>query len=438
MIRRFIDHRWFWIGMIAIALAATVLPSAWRAFHAHSNDFIHYWNAALALRNGEDIYTSGEHRYVYPPLLAFLLQPLTFIPSRVAVVVWIFLSGLLILVAVLIASRETVRRLQLDSSNCLAIAAVAMVLAFDKIRSLLSLGQSDALTLVGFACALRWMNRRPLIAGIAVGGSANVKYISLIFVPYFLVKRNYRAALSAILSFVGFLFLPAVQIGFQRAAEYAKAAFGGVANMFGAGVVEHGANVIDIAWNRSISIPSTIVRLTRGFGLSDTVAGLTIILLFLATIGALIWLGRSQGAPMFQRGKREESGRATVLPEWLILIVLALVFSPQTTLRHMVLMVLAFVVAVGVLLTLAERRAKVVVICAIGIMVAALTLPPYGMGMNQAVWTWRAIGGASWCALVFLFATVWNAKPVGRNSVETNGAVVAPLKDGSTESRPTG
>src|SRR3954452_14866169 len=106
MIRRFvqrlIDSRWFWPAAIALVLFATVFPATVRAWHGHSNDFTHYWNAAVAMRNGQDIYTSGEHRYVYPPLLAFLFEPLTFVSQRIATAIWICLSGFATLTAVLI------------------------------------------------------------------------------------------------------------------------------------------------------------------------------------------------------------------------------------------------------------------------------------------------------------------------------------------------
>jgi len=72
----------------------------------------------------------------------------------------------------------------------------------DKIRGTFALGQTDCLMLLGFACVLRWMERKPLLAGLAVGASANVKYLTLICVPYFLVKRNFKAAFAAILAFL--------------------------------------------------------------------------------------------------------------------------------------------------------------------------------------------------------------------------------------------
>jgi hypothetical protein len=72
----------------------------------------------------------------------------------------------------------------------------------------------------------------------------------------------------------------------------------------------------------------------------------------------------------------------------------------------MVLMSLVYVVAIAVLLAHGETRSRATLIGAIALMVGALTLP-FGNSANQAVWTWREIGGASWCAIVFMLTLVW-------------------------------
>src|SRR5689334_3909941 len=82
--RRLLHNQWFWRGVIIVVLAATIIPASSRAWRQRDMDFADYWNAAHAMREGTNIYTSGQHGYIYPPLLAFVLQPLTFIPERVA------------------------------------------------------------------------------------------------------------------------------------------------------------------------------------------------------------------------------------------------------------------------------------------------------------------------------------------------------------------
>ena len=41
------------------------------------SDFVHFYRAASAMSKGEDIYAASQGHYIYPPLLAFIFQPLT-------------------------------------------------------------------------------------------------------------------------------------------------------------------------------------------------------------------------------------------------------------------------------------------------------------------------------------------------------------------------
>jgi hypothetical protein len=107
--------------------------------------------------------------------------------------------------------------------------------------------------------------------------------------------------------------------------------------------------------------------------------------------------------------------------DWATLILLALLFSPQTTVRHFVLITAVYPVAIAVLLLLKQRRDQIVLVCAIALTVAGLTLP-FGTRTSQAVWRWREIGGPSWCALIFLFVLNW----VGRKPLTHEGQLAAP------------
>jgi hypothetical protein len=337
-------------------------------------------------------------------------------PERTAAIIWIGINSVLVLTAVLIAAKEVVARWPIENTPAasLSIAGVALILNIDKVRSLLNLGQSDGLMLLAFACVLSWMERKPIWAGVAVGLSANIKYLSLIFVPYFLIKRNYRAVVAAVVSFGTFMLLPAVEVGFTRGAEYISVATSGLGKMMGIKSSLAAADIFDVEWNRSVSITSTMFRLSRSHGWSDVVAVVGALLLFTAVIAIIVLICRACGVAIFRPTNNEKSkSNAVAILEWVVLIFVALAFSPQTTSRHMVLMTLVYVVGVALLLIQSERTPRVLLICATALMVGALTLPPYGIGVDQVVWTWRKIGGASWCALIFVLALVW----VGRRTI---------------------
>ncbi len=383
-------------------LLAVAGPVLVRDEKTGTEDFGHFYHAATAMCDGRDIYAATGGHYIYPPLLAFVLQPLTAVPENTAVIIWLVASAIAVLCAAVIAAKEIAAH-WLTRDGVLAphlpwaIAAAATLLTTDKLHKMFGLGQSDAFVLLGFALVLRWMNRRSWLAGAIVGAVANIKYLSVIFVPYFLVKRNYRAAFGAVISFVFLLALPALQVGARRGLDYATAAFGGLGHMIGLGSV-HRLKILDVTWDRSLSITSTLFRATRACGLPDFAAAIILFLIFAAILFVLIFLARKNGVRLFGA----EFGRVVSL-EFAALIFFAVAFSPQTTARHMVLTLLINAVAIAVFLALKNRTAKILLACAIGLTTASLSLPAGG----HALVVWRKVGGASWCALFLAMVIVW-------------------------------
>jgi hypothetical protein len=399
---------------IALLLLAIATPLLVRDAKTGTEDFGHFYRAADAMRHGQDIYAATGGHYIYPPLLAFLLQPLTFLSENIAIVVWLVLSALAVFGAAAVAAKETTRR-WLGGDNALpphlpwTIAAAATFLATDKLHKMFGLGQSDALVLLGFASVLRLMNRRPWIAGAIVGAVANVKWLSVIFVPYLVVKRNYRAAIGAALSFAFFLLLPALQVGLVRGLGYASAAFAGLGHMFGIGPKQH-LKILEVTWDRSVSITSAVFRFTRSAQIPDAAAVAALLLILGTFLGAIILIARRHRVSLFSADKNlpaSERARTETL-EWAVLISVAIAFSPQTTARHMVLTLLIYTVAIPIFLALTERKTKILLALGVGLMVASLSLPPSGSALDF----WRDIGGASWCALVLTIAIVWSGSRV--------------------------
>ncbi|MDQ2866942.1 MAG: DUF2029 domain-containing protein [Verrucomicrobiota bacterium] len=386
-----------WLAWLVISLVmlATAGPTAARAAHGRTGDFTHFWHAARAMLHGENIYAATQGRYIYPPLFAFFLQPLAFLPENIAAVVWVLLNVLLIVVSVLLVARVVRHAMlpELPQLSVSALTASALLLHADKIRALLSLGQTDGLMLLAFALVLVCMKKRPLLAGLAIGASANIKYVSAIFVPYFLWKRNFRAAISAMVSFVVFLFLPAVELGMQRTWEYARASLGGLAKLVGLSTTTQGPDIFEITWDRSVSLTSTFFRATHALHLPPSFAAVAVVLLFCVTVALVFRLSRT-------------GERAVYVTDWMALLILALVFSPQTTQRHMVVLVLAYVVALTMIFSASARGQRRALIFALVLLIAGLTLPPSIRSTQAALGQWRIIGGTSWCALIFLFVVL--------------------------------
>jgi hypothetical protein len=386
-------------GLAAKAILAHLSTDTW--------DFDYFYRAAKAMWHGQDIYAASDGHYIYPPFLAFVFQPFVPFSERTAALIWTLISALITFAAALIASKEIAARwirpdADLDPSLSWAIAAFGCLLIADKIEATFLLGQTDCLMLLGFACALRWMDRRPLLAGIAIGATASIKYLSLIFVPYFLVKKNFRAAFASLLAFSFFMALPVAEVGLSRGGEYAATELRGIGRMLGIIAAGKQVKILRVTMNRSVSITSAIFRLTRSHGLPDLLAELLLVSIFITVMATIVLICRYHRVSIFRQEKSnwQRANKAASL-EWVVLIFLATTFSPQTTGRHMVLLLLVYILAIGLFLVEKAKASRVLLIVAVALMVTGLSLPPLPIHI------WRAIGGASWCAVALILTIMW-------------------------------
>ena len=386
-------------GLAAKAIRVHVSADTW--------DFDYFYRAAQAMWRGRDIYAASGGHYIYPPFLAFIFQPFVVFSERTAALTWTVIIALVTFAAGLIASKEIAARWigvdnDADPSLPWAIAAIGCLFVADKIEATFLLGQTDCLILLGFACALRWMDCRPFLAGTAIGAAASIKYLGLIFVPYLVIKKNFRGAIASLLAFAFFMALPLMEIGLNRGAEYATAEWRGLGRMLGLIAADKQVKILRVTMDRSVSITSAVFRLTRSHDLPDSLAELLLFLIFIAVVGVIVLVCRHHGVSIFRQEKGSlQRARAVTSLEWVALIFLAMAFSPQTTARHMVLFLLVFETAIGLFFATKAKGSRALLIFAVALMIIGLSSPPL------AIHTWRVFSGASWCALVLILTIVW-------------------------------
>jgi len=144
-------------------------------------------------------------RFTYPPFAALLFVPFSWLPVSAGQVTW----SLLNLAALFAVAGVSIRaaRPQWSASTAFGIAALVLlpVLRLDPAALTLALGQVNIvvvlLVLADLTCVLR-VGFRPLPRGIGVGIAAAVKLTPLIFVPFLLLTRQFRAAGTAIGTFL--------------------------------------------------------------------------------------------------------------------------------------------------------------------------------------------------------------------------------------------
>jgi Glycosyltransferase family 87 len=426
--------------VIAAVLIGTAVPTFLRTWSGrkYPDDFEVVYSAARAMSNRVDIYAGTAGMYIYSPFLAFIFQPLAALPERAAANVWLVLSATIIFAASIIAARKVAESWRLspketDPSIPWLISATALLLSSAKVRSDLYLGQTDCLIVIGLAGVLWWIDRRPLLAGVAVGATANIKYLALIFVPYFLIKRNYRAAIASIVSFFLFFTLPVVEVGLRSMKIYAINAIavltkviGGVELMNLAATGRSQKPVVNsAAWNNSVSLTSSVLRFTRSHGISDSIAVTLIVVLLAVVVTSIVLIGRQKGVDLLKPTTAKTASRhgeaATI--DWAALIVLALVFSPQTTSRHMILLVLVYTVGMGIVFAQKRNSLRIVLIASMVATSVALVLPFRETGFHPSLISLKSIGAASWCALLLILSMAW----VGSRTIsEAASAVESP------------
>jgi alpha-1,2-mannosyltransferase len=184
---------------------------------SHHIDLDVYRLAARVWLNGGDLYgplPAGDAGlslpFTYPPFAAVLLAPLTMVPalpaSMIATLGSIALVGLVSVVVLRSFGVEPGRQFRL----VLWILPVALLM--DPFRQTLIDGQVNVL-LMALVAVDTLPSRTRWPRGLLVGLAAAVKLTPLVFVVYFLVRRDRPAAKAAVVSFgvftaIGFLAAP--------------------------------------------------------------------------------------------------------------------------------------------------------------------------------------------------------------------------------------
>lgn len=243
----------FTVGVVALSFACFAQGTF--------RDFYHFYHGARAVAQGSDLYSSGMRGYIYPPLFAMLLGPLSGMGIEVAAQIWTVLSGTLMVGALLLIACELRERFGLHRGwTCVwAIAAFGLLFNFEKCRLVILAGQSDHLTLFLLAFAFRAERRWPALCGVTLGLAANIKYQSLIFLPYLIIRGRLRETAGLLLGLAAGLLAGVPVFGWEINGAYVIRALSGLFEMTGA--VAHkvtSAQVSGLTWLPSTAIPSSL------------------------------------------------------------------------------------------------------------------------------------------------------------------------------------
>ncbi len=371
-----------------------------------------FLGAARAMLRGLDIYSSGSHGYIYPPLIAFLYQPLAMLPERSAAVVSLTLNAAVSVFTLVLVSRVLVERL-LGRVDAMLAARVALFGAFctlDKIKGEFAHVETNVFMLIAFTAAMRWVDKRPWLCGLALGFAFNIKYMPLVLVPYLALRHRWKAIGWFAVWAIVFAVLPAVSMGLRANLHAWGEATGGILKLFGIHIqIPHPAHVRDITDPVSISLTSGIARMTRlpsPFPLLIAAGVAGVFFVFIAAVYA------QKKVPIFAWPSVQRQAtapfRGLLSTEWMAMLLLTLIFSPFTNSRHLY-MLMDVNIAAGVLILGTRglvRRTPLIIAAAV--MAIGVTFPPGGTkSFDFADQAWRNIGGPAWCMLAMCATLVW-------------------------------
>jgi hypothetical protein len=220
-------RRWQFV-IVAVCVGVLVF-TAYRQIVAQSsqptqNDFHTYFISALAVRHHADplapaaawirTYHPGNvlipNYYVYSPLLAILLIPLTFLPYTTALIVWDICNIVFLLLVVFALFRIAEDHPSL--MQVLLVTALASIVG--TVRLEIYWGQADIFVLC-LVCGAFWLRleQRSRLAGVALALACIIKPPLLIFAAILLWKREFAFLASTVVAGVVLLFVPFLWLG---------------------------------------------------------------------------------------------------------------------------------------------------------------------------------------------------------------------------------
>jgi hypothetical protein len=367
-------------------------------------DFYEFYAGAEALLKGANIYDAGRLGYIYPPLLAFLLAPLSLLPIGQAAWVWLEIKTVLLAACCWLGAEEIQRRLSQprDLISIMLVYLIGMLINIDKLRTEMNMQQSNLLLLLCFIVALRSLDRRPILSGLALGFGANIKYLTLIALPYLLLRKRYRAAAATVAGTLFWALLPAVIIGWNRNMDLLHRAFLGLVNLSVEKSSAAGAaKVMGPAAGTSITSFSV-----RYFGNNQETWESIVVVCAVALLYSYFSLKIYRAAKIsLFRGRGGQIETEGIYPgvvglEWAGLIILALAFGPQTNSPHLSMLLFPSIIAVAVLLMPRGQVSGLPLIMGLLIMFFGLVLPPRTPMLEGALRVWMRLSGPLWCVLI--------------------------------------
>lgn len=344
-------------------------------------DFDTFWQSAVALTQGDDIYATGAKlRNLNPPLLSVLLAPFAAFDALTAYRIWTALTLAMVVGSIWAVTRE------LRLRPAVTVAVLVAVLASSPLHGTLVLGQIYPVLLVALVAGWIALRRgRPLLGAVLLGAAVALKpsLAPILLLPA--VLRRWPQFRAGIYGAAGATLLGIAVAGPASGWAWLRIAF-----------TEPVPNTVDNA-----SFPGLAVRFAAATGLPPTITAVGGFLLGAGVlVGTLVWLSR-------RRADVDPAGAAI----WAVLAA-GLLFSPIAWHNYLMLLF------PGMLIVLASGRiAAAVAAFAVALIPVSWNAewPPDGLG--------QAVARSLYFAILIGYWLVLSRSAV---SASPNGSAAAP------------
>jgi alpha-1,2-mannosyltransferase len=194
-----------WQVIIGILLAVAVAVVAGRYYGQQywGSDLDVYHQGGASILRGVSPYSftqANNQPFIYTPFAAVVFVPLAWLPLNVALGVWTLIAMLCLETTIWIVIGH-LGGLSLGRRATWTVLGTAAALPLTSVMFELWAGQIELLLMLLIIADLTRRSER--FRGYGIGIAAGIKLTPLIFVPYLLLTRRFRAAGQTVVGFVG-------------------------------------------------------------------------------------------------------------------------------------------------------------------------------------------------------------------------------------------
>lgn len=359
LVDRLKSRQKFWQRVAVAALIVVLALQASRLVGKARGDFNLHWELGRRLAAGEFIYglsASGRRLsergvkdvdrpldHPYPPFWALAHAPLTVMPMNVAQLALYPMIAISLFTLLWTLHRLCKRDLPLQGDQTFWVSAFAVVMASRFIvRDAPECGVNLALVAMSWLAVYFWTQHREVLGGSILGFAIALKCTPALFLPYFVLKRQWKMVAAVTVAAGSFTLLPILAMG---PARYTEAMTFWISHASqGARSTDPSVGVLGDEQLQNVSLRPALARflmhLPEGhksrfdhplyfdfLNLSPADAGMTVKVILLLLVGGLAWTFRAR---VTQRDEMR------VLWECATISLMILLLSPITWGQHCV------------------------------------------------------------------------------------------------------